>query len=89
MKRKFLIFGCSLVAIAAVATTVWSSKQKFETVSGLLKNDLEALTQSEGGGSGCSWRQLDCPGWGSGDFEACLNNGDGNSCGCGGTTRDC
>lgn len=37
----------------------------------------------------CCWKQIDCPGWFTGDYEACLTNGDGNSCSCGGVTRTC
>ena len=37
----------------------------------------------------CKWKQLDCPGWGTGTYEACLVIGDGNSCTCGEVTRNC
>lgn len=37
----------------------------------------------------CKWKVIDCPGWGSGSYEACLSNGDGNSCNCGDVTREC
>jgi hypothetical protein len=37
----------------------------------------------------CKWKLTDCPGWGSGDYEACLTNGDGNTCSCGSVSRNC
>lgn len=37
----------------------------------------------------CKWKYIDCPGWGTGGYEACLVTGDGNTCTCGEVTRDC
>lgn len=37
----------------------------------------------------CKWKIIDCPGLGTGDYEACLENGDGNVCKCGQVTRKC
>lgn len=37
----------------------------------------------------CKWKRLDCSGWGTGSYEACLTIGDGRSCSCGDVTRDC
>ena len=37
----------------------------------------------------CKWKVIDCPGIGTGDYEACLENGDGNNCSCGSVTREC
>jgi hypothetical protein len=89
MKKMFLILCGSLVAIAVVATTVVGSRQEYATVSELLKTDVEALGRNENGGGGCKWKILDCKGIGTGNYEACLETGDGNSCSCGATTRNC
>lgn len=37
----------------------------------------------------CCYKQIDCPGWFNGNYEACLVNGDGNSCTCGVVSRSC
>lgn len=89
MKRIFLGLIIGIVAIAAVATTVRSSQQELDVASNLLNTNLEALTQGESGSGDCKWKLIDCPGWGTGDYEACLSNGDGYSCSCGSVTRDC
>jgi len=47
----------------------------------------QVVANSESGGS-CKWSKLSC-GVFSGSYEACLDNGDGNSCECGKTTRNC
>lgn len=49
---------------------------------------IDALGSGESS-SGCKWKVIDCPGLWTGDYEACLSNGDGNSCSCGSVTREC
>lgn len=50
---------------------------------------IESLANPEGQGAGCKWKMIDCPGWGTGDYEACLVNGDGYPCSCGSVSRNC
>lgn len=49
---------------------------------------LENAIQGSGN-EDCKWKQVDCPGWGGGSYEACLVNGDGLQCTCGAVTREC
>lgn len=58
-------------------------------MSKILIFDVESLARMEGEGKVCKWQEIDCPGWWSGDYEACVTNGDGNSCSCGDVTRNC
>ncbi len=52
-------------------------------------DNLEALSNTEGANGSCKWKIIDCPGLFTGDYEACLVNGDGYSCTCGQVTREC
>ena len=87
-KRNLFILPC----IAAVAIATFVAKKTFETnafkTNSLLMLNVEALSKTESAG-GCKWKIIDCPGWFTGDYEACLENGDGNSCTCGQVTREC
>ena len=47
------------------------------------KSTAEAVEQA------CKWKATDCPGLGTGDYEACLTNGNGNECKCGSVSREC
>lgn len=64
------------------------SAQQVEMFSDLFI-EVEALANPPETGGSCKWKLIDCPGWGTGDYEACLDNGDGKPCICGSTTRDC
>lgn len=87
-KNKITTYIASLIAIIAItATTItWNEHSSFVIDSSLFS--IEAIAQSESGGS-CKWKFTDCPGFNNGDYEACLSNGDGNSCTCGQVSRDC
>ena len=90
MKKK--IFGGILaVAIAAVAAVnVNINNEAGDALSALSLANVEAVADGEsGGGPICYWKVIDCPGLGTGDYEACLSNGDGKECACGAVTRDC
>ena len=65
------------------------SAQNINACSDLLLQEIGALARGEGSESSCKWKRIDCPGWGTGDYAACLTSGDGNSCTCGTITRDC
>lgn len=64
------------------------SAQKTDKMFDLSFIEVESLATSESG-SDCKWKIIDCPGWWTGDYEACLFNGDGNLCTCGQVTREC
>ena len=55
----------------------------------LIKMNNTAAYAREASPNGCQWELVDCPGWFSGSFEACLKGGDGYSCSCGDRTRGC
>ena len=80
----------SCIAAVAIATVV--GKNTFEShayeKSNLLMLNVEAISQTEDAGE-CKWKVIDCPGWFTGDYEACLTNGDANPCTCGQVTREC
>ena len=49
---------------------------------------LEKAIEGSGNES-CKWKDISCPGWFSGSYEACLVNGDCLQCTCGQVTREC
>lgn len=55
----------------------------------ILSVNFEGIAENRAPEEGCKWKQLDCDGWLNGTYEACLENGDGNSCDCGSVTRNC
>ena len=83
-KLSFLLV--SLCSLSGVALAVYAECHKPEACD-LPKTSIECLTQEEN--SKCKWKRIDCPGLFTGDYEACLTTGDGNSCSCGEVTRDC
>ncbi|MDR0603702.1 MAG: hypothetical protein LBG80_05285 [Bacteroidales bacterium] len=85
--KKIIWSGIAAVAIGGFAmfNVSLNSQNKLPVI---FKANLEALS-IEGNSGTCKWKMIDCPGWGNGDYEACLVNGDGNSCSCGTVTRDC
>ncbi len=89
MKKKFF-FKMSLIVVFAlfVGYNIYAS-QIDETSFELLLADVEAMADPSEGAGTCKWKVIDCPGWGNGDYEACLTNGDGNVCTCGSVTREC
>lgn len=88
MKRKKL-FVLPCIATMAIASILGIDVVCSQPgVSELTVDNLEALSQTESAGE-CKWKIVDCDGWFSGNYEACLENGDGNSCTCGQVTREC
>lgn len=83
-KNSLLLFVCVLFASGYNLYSAQETDNMFD----LSFIEVESLATSEGG-SDCKWKVIDCPGWGNGNYEACLSNGDGNSCTCGQVTREC
>ena len=87
-----MFFVC-LFAIVMLAIGVAVFNFNLNAQNGGLSNmalaNIEALANDENGSGDCKWKVIDCPGLGTGDYEACLVNGDGYSCTCGTVTRDC
>jgi hypothetical protein len=86
--RKFIWCGIAAVAIGGFAAFNVSLNSQ-SSLSTIYMANVEALAGSEGGSGACKWKTIDCPGWGNGNYEACLINGDGYSCICGNVTRNC
>lgn len=86
MKKKVVILGLFCFTLLCSVMT-FSAKQVGSSLL-LSLEQVEALTQYEEGGS-CKWKTIDCPGLGTGSYDGCLDNGDGNPCYCGSTTRTC
>lgn len=88
MKKKvFMMLPC--IATMAFASILGIDVLRSQpSVCELTADNLEALSQTEGTG-GCKWKKVSCSGWFSGSYEACVINGDGNSCTCGQVTREC
>lgn len=88
MKKKMLTL-CGAALLLAAGATTWVSMNSNDDLPPLIWANVEALAQNESGGGGCKWKRIDCKGLWTGDYEACLGSGDGNSCSCGEETRDC
>ena len=87
MKRKILIISAVMGITGAVAWNVNYGSQN-EEISVFSLANIEALSDPENG-SACKWSQVSCPGLFGGTREVCLDDGDGNTCICGSTTRPC
>lgn len=88
MRKKILAALVVAAGVAFAGYNVMQSQSDKNLVSDLLMANVEALAADESG-SHCKWKMIDCPGLGTGDYEACLSNGDGNSCSCGSVSREC
>ena len=90
MKKKFFLM---LPCIAAVAIATFVGKKTFASnayeTNSLLMQNVEALAKPTETADVCKWKRIDCPWWFTGDYEACLKNGDGTLCTCGQVTREC
>jgi len=49
----------------------------------------DGIAETNAPGEECKWLEVDCPGWFSGSYEACLVTGDGTVCTCGTVSRKC
>ena len=92
MIKKILGFlAAVIVAVAAIVHVNIVSNR--EVLSDLLLANVEALANREDPTGDCKWHKEKCPAscwYCSGtEREVCLNDGDGNSCSCGDTTRPC
>ena len=79
-----LVIGLSLFAFYNVYNT-----KNLDKICSLTLYNIESSADPGGEDIACKWKVIECPGLGTGDYEACLQNGDGNSCSCGIVTRDC
>lgn len=85
--KKLIFLSIVFCAVAASSLVVYT-QNNMPKGHGVLSSTIECLTQDEGSGE-CKWKIIDCPGWFTGDYEACLTSGDGHQCSCGQITRDC
>lgn len=88
-KKNYFVAFIALTSIGFSSFLSYFTNQKCINI--LSEINIESMAKDEvgAGGSDCKWKHLDCPGLWTGDFEACVENGDGNSCRCGQTTRNC
>lgn len=88
MKKKIL----GIVIVVAALAAGWNLSQNGEdmTLSDIAFSNVEALARNESNDNQnpCRWKTVSCGFW-SGSQEACLRDGDGNSCSCGSVSRDC
>ena len=87
MKTKTCTFIFAIV-VALGGYNLYSGQQ-VNQYSDLLLTDIEAVANDTETDRVCKWKMFDCPGWGTGDYEACLVNGDGFECPCGSISRNC
>jgi hypothetical protein len=88
MNRKILFLIAGAVIAVAASWNVSRSTSEEALLSDVTLENIEALANENGGSGGCKWKSLRCS-KGSGYYEGCLSNGDGNSCSCGTISRDC
>lgn len=90
--KKFSFLLISLCTVTGIALSVFAENNKPKACD-LLLTSIECLTQGEAGKGDdnppCRWKVIDCPGLFTGDYEACIVNGDGYGCACGSVSRDC
>jgi hypothetical protein len=82
---------CGSIAVLAIAATIVFNvnlNAQGEKLSDVSWANVEALADGESGSGDCKWKSLKCN-KGTGHYEGCLTNGDGNSCSCGSVSRDC
>jgi hypothetical protein len=89
MNKKKILGALAVLAIAAMAAYHVNVNTRGNGLSDVSLANVEALAENEGSSGTCKWKNIDCPGWGSGNYEACLVNGDGYSCTCGNVSRNC
>lgn len=75
MKKVFFISGSMIITILCFCMFSMSNIAEAQIIT------------DPGEGQTCKWQQIRCKK--GGFYEGCLNNGDGNTCECGATTRDC
>ena len=91
MKKS--IFG--FVGIAAIAIALCTLFSVDSTQNELVKQNIAAMANTPkettigGDNNICKWKIIDCPKVGTGNYEGCLQSGDGNVCTCGSVTRNC
>ena len=89
MKKK--LFGTMVVVAAMFAGYSAYDAQNENKLSRDVFANVEALANNETKPTTYEWSgTIDCDGIGTGDYEACIKNGSGNSCNePGATTCDC
>lgn len=88
MRKKVLAALVVAVGVAFAGYNIVQAQKTVSLLSDLRLINVEAMAQDESSGK-CKWKVIDCGGIGTGDYEACLSNGDGNGCTCGSVSRDC
>lgn len=82
-------FKIGLVAFGAMAFMLMAGWQFNIGGTEEVFSDKEvALENAFAGSASCKWKIISCGPF-SGNYEACLVSGDGNSCSCGAVTRGC
>lgn len=90
MGKTFFKFGAGLILASFVLVEAWQQQDIQQYSEEFTMEDVESLTRGESSStSSCKWKRIDCDGLFTGDYEACLVSGDGNTCSCGKVTRDC
>ena len=89
MRKKFFAALVIAAGLAFAGYNMVQSQKTIDLLSDLSLINMEAMAKDETTGTTCKWKSTDCPGIGTGDYEACLTNGDGNSCSCVTVSRDC
>ncbi|WP_373523930.1 hypothetical protein [Aquiflexum sp.] len=90
MVTLFKKFKIGMIAFGAMAFMMMAGWQFGVSGTDVVFTDKEVALENAIAGSGaCKWKKYTCPGWGGTSYEACLTNGDGNTCTCGEVTRDC
>ena len=87
MKKKIYIFAFAFV-VGLGGYNLYSAQQ-VDQYSDMFLTEVEAIANDTENGRVCKYKLYDCPGWGTGSDEACLENGDGHECTCGTVSRDC
>ena len=81
MRKKLLFI---FATIACIGFVLKFSVAEEDPVNTLLLENIEAIAQGEGGieyPAGYSWSfDIDCPGWFTGDYNVCEENGPGLPC---------
>lgn len=73
----------SLLIVLGASIAVYLSPRflpLFQSESSLVMSNIECLSINEGGINYKWSHEIDCPGWFTGDYRACVENGPGNEC---------
>ncbi len=88
MKKTVIKITLAFLVLAGSIYNILCGQKSYREFD-ILLNDVESMARSENEQLVCKWLEIDCPGIGTGDYEACLVTGDGSVCTCGSVTRKC